>query len=139
MSHAQQPSSFQSRQRRTTRQSAFWAGAWILATALFAFGPESLWPGQLWLTIAVAVLSLGVGIGTLFHWRDALNNADDLHRKVLLEAMSIAFGVGVVVGTLYPVMEDYELVPSDVNMTALVLLMGVTFLTSMILGLRRYR
>jgi hypothetical protein len=68
-----------------------------------------------------------------------LNNADDLHRKVLLQAMAIALGVGVVVGTLYPVMEDYELVPSDVKMTALVVVMGVTFLTSLIFGLRRYR
>ena len=139
MSHAQQPSSFQSRQRRTTRQSAIWAGAWILATALFAFGPEFLWPGQFPLTVAAALISLGVGIGTLFHWRDALNNADDLHRKVILEAMAIALVVGMVVGTLYPVMEDSELVPSDVNMTALVVVMGLTFLTSMILGLRRYR
>jgi|SRR5687767_8896954 hypothetical protein len=139
MSHAQQPSSFQSRQRRTTRQSAFWAGAWILATALFAFGPESLWPGQLWLTIAVAVLSLGVGIGALFHWRNALNNADDLHRKVILEAMAIALGVGMVVGTIYPMMESHELAPFDDDMTELVLVMGLTFLTSMILGLRRYR
>src|SRR5688572_21859020 len=139
MPSTEQPSNFQSRMRRSTRKSAFWAGAWILAGTLFAFGPEFLWPGHFPLTVAAALISLGVGIGTLFHWRDALNNADDLHRKVLLEAMSIAFGVGVVVGTLYPVMEDYELVPSDVNMTALVLLMGVTFLTSMILGLRRYR
>ena len=132
-------SSFESRQRRTTRKSAFWAGAWILSGTLFAFGPEFLWPGQFPLTIAAALVSLGVGIGTLFHWRDTLNNTDDLHRKVLLEAMAIALGVGMVVGTLYPVMEDYELVPTDVNMSALVLVMGVTFLTSMILGLRRYR
>jgi hypothetical protein len=138
MSHAQQPSNFQSRQRRTTRKSVIWAGAWILSGTLFVFGPESLWPGQFPLTVAAALISLGVGIGTLFHWRDMLDNADDLHRKVLLEAMAIALGVGVVVGTLYPAMEDYELVP-DVNMTALVLVMGVTFLTSMILGLRRYR
>ena len=110
----------------------------MLSVSLFAFGPESLWPGQFPLTVAAALISLGVGIGTLFFWRDMLDNTDELHRKVLLEAMAIALGVGVVVGTLYPAMEDYELVP-DVNMTALVLVMGVTFLTSMILGLRRYR
>ncbi len=135
-----QRSSFQSRMTRVTRKSAIWAGAWLLATALFAFGPESLWPGQFPLTVLAAVINLVVGVGMLFHMRDALNNADDLHRKVLLEAMAIALGVGVVVGTLYPMMEDYELVPSsDVNMSALILVMGITFLTSMILGLRRYR
>lgn len=139
MAPTEQPSSFQSRQRRITRKSALWAGAWILSVTLFAFGPESLWPGQFPLTVAAALISLGVGIGTLFHWRDMLDNADDLHRKVILEAMAIALGVGVVVGTLYPVMEDYELAPSDVKMTALVVVMGVTFLASMILGLRRYR
>jgi hypothetical protein len=125
--------------QRTTRQSAIWAGAWILATALFRFGPQFLWPGQLWLTIAVAAINLGVGVGMVLAMRDALNNADELHRKVLLEAMAIALGVGVVVGTLYPTMEHHELVPSDVNMSALILVMGPTFLTSMILGLRRYR
>jgi hypothetical protein len=88
-----------------------WAGAWILSGTLFVFGPESLWPGQFPLTVAAALISLGVGIDTLFHWRDMLDNADDLHRKVLLEAMAIALGVGVVIGTLYPAMEDYELVP----------------------------
>jgi hypothetical protein len=59
---------------------------------------------------------------------------------VVLEAMAIAFGVGVVVGTLYPTMKSYELVPSsDVDMSALIVVMGLTFLVSMILGLRRYR
>lgn len=139
MSDAQQPSSFQSRQRRTTRQSAFWAGAWILATALFAFGPEFLWPGQLWLTIAVAVINLGVGVGVVLVWRDLLNNTDELHRKVILEAMAIALGVGMVVGTIYPMMESYGLAPFDDDMSELILVMGLTFLTSMILGLRRYR
>ena len=133
-----QPSDFKSRQRRTTRKSAFWAGAWLLAVALFAFGPKFLWPGQLWLTVALAVISLAVGLGMVLHMRDALHNTDELHRKVLLEAMAIAFGVGVVVGTLYPTMKSYELVP-DVDMPALVLLMGGTYVVSMILGLRRYR
>ena len=132
------PSSYQSRQLRTTRQSAVWAGAWILATALFGFGPESLWPGQFGLTVAAAVINLGVGIGMVLAMRDNLQNADELHRKVVLEAMAIALGVGVVVGTTHPMMESYDLVP-DVDMSALVLLMGGTFLVSMVLGLRRYK
>ena len=139
MSHAHQPSSFESRQRRTTRQCAFWAGVWILATMLFAFGPEFLWPGQLWLTIAVAVINLGVGVGMVLVMRDVLNNTDELHRKVILEAMAIALGVGMVVGTIYPMMESHELAPFDDDMSELILVMGLTFLTSMILGLRRYR
>jgi len=135
-----QPSTFKSRQQRTTRKSAFWAGAWILATALFNFGPKFLWPGQLWLTVALAGMNLAVGLGMVLTMRDVLHSTDELHRKVVLEAMAIAFGVGVVVGTLYPTMKSYELVPSsDVDMSALIVVMGLTFLVSMILGLRRYR
>jgi hypothetical protein len=119
--------------------SAFWAGSWVLACALLRFGPEFLWPGQFAITAVVAVLSLGVGVGAILAMRDVLQSADELHRKVLLEAMAIALGVGMVAGTTYPMMASYELLPSGVDMSALILLMGATFLVSMVIGLRRYQ
>jgi hypothetical protein len=132
-------SRFESRIRRSTKKLALWTGAWLLALTLLAHGPEYLWTGQLGLTLAAAAVNLFTGIGWVLATRQHLGDLDELHRKVLLEAMGITLGVGVIVSLPYTLLEGHDAAPFDGNSGHLVILMSLTFIASVVAGLRRYR
>lgn len=133
------PSRFESRIRRSTKKLVLWTGAWVLALALLAYGPEYLWTGQLRLTLVAAAINFGTGIGWVLATRHHLGDLDELHRKVLLEAMGITLGVGVIVSLPYALLEGHDAAPFDGNSGHLVILMSLTSIASVIAGLRRYR
>jgi hypothetical protein len=133
------PSRFESRIRRGTKKLALWTGAWLLAVALLAHGPEYLWAGQLGLTLVAAAINLVTGIGWVLATRHHLSDLDELHRKVLLEAMGIALGVGVIVSVPYTLLEGHDSAPFDGDSAHLLILMSLTFIASVVAGLRRYR
>jgi hypothetical protein len=139
MAQTPAPSRFESRIRRSTRRIALWTGAWLLALALLAFGPRFLWTGQLGFTLVAAAVNLATGIGVVLAMLHHLRDLDDLHRKVLLEAMGIALGVAVFVSLPYTLLEGHDAAPFDADSAHLVVLMSLTFMASVIAGLRRYR
>lgn len=132
---------FDRRILRGSKKLALWAAAWALASALLALGPELLWAGQLWLTRVAAAVSLAAGVGVAFAWLHQLRDLDDLHRKVHLEAMAITLGVGWFVSIPYTLLEGHEAAPfdDDIALSAWLILMSLTFLVSIIIGMRRYR
>ena len=132
------PTQFELRILRGSKTLALWTGAWLLALVLLGEGPDWLWTG-LGLTLAAAAISLGAGIGLVLAWRRHLAEQVDLHRKVVMDAMAIALGVGMIVSLPYTLLERHDVAPFDANSGHLVGLMSLTFLASMIAGLRRYR
>lgn len=133
------PSRFESRIRRSTKKIALWTGAWLLALALLAFGPESLWAGQLGFTLVAAAVNLATGTGVVLAMLQHLRDLDDLHRKVLLEAMGITLGVALFVSLPYTLLEGHDAAPFDADSAHLAILMSLTFMASVVAGLRRYR
>lgn len=132
-------SRLQSRIRRSARTLFSWTLAWLLATALLAFGPELLWGEKLGVTLVVFGVNIAVGIGMIIANKRHLQTLDELHRKVMLDAMGITLGVALIAGVPYSLLEAYEMLAFDSEIAALYVLMSLTFMASMILGLRRYQ
>jgi len=64
---------------------------------------------------------------------------DELQRLIQLEALSLAFGVGVVVGISYELLEDVKLITFQPEISHLIMLMSLTYVFGLFLGNRRYR
>ena len=64
---------------------------------------------------------------------------DELQRLIQLEALSLAFGVGVVVGLSYELLEDVKLITFEPEISHLIMLIGLTYLFGLFLGNRHYR
>jgi hypothetical protein len=139
MAQTPAPTRFELRILRGAKKLFLWTVAWLLTMALLGEGPEIFWTGQRWLTLAVAAANLAVGIGMALACVHHLRDLDDLHRKVLLEAMGIALGMGVIVGLPYTLLEGHDAAPFDANIGHLVILMSLTSIASVWHGLRRYR
>lgn len=110
-----------------------WMGSWLALTALVKF--ELLAPGAL--ASAAAVASGLVGLGALLAYRRFLWEADELRRKIELEAMAAALGVGVVGGlTSWLLVHTGALVSVDVLWVVMAMLVAQGL--GSYLGYRRY-
>lgn len=124
---------------RSTRQLALWTGAWLLATALMTFGNRLLWSDSAVFNLLAIVLNLAVGWGMILATVRHLKAQDEMERKVFLDAAAMTLGVAVVAGTAF---QFYGSLPSavmELQIGHLILLMGITFLVTMVAGWRRLR
>lgn len=127
------------RTRKNTVQLALWTGAWLLATALASFGPKLLWDFQTSLTIVGVLIQVGAGVGMIMANIRHLNGLDELMKKIQLDAMAVALGVGLVVGFSYEMLESTRLISFEPAISHLLMLMGITYVIGTIVGQRRYR
>jgi len=124
---------------RNTLLLACWTGAWVATQALAVFGPGHLWSSGQTLTALALLVNVAMGIGMIMAFRRHLNGLDELQRRIQLEAMALCLGVGLVAGMAYSTLDVTDLVPFDAKISHLVILMGLTYLTGVLLGHRKYQ
>jgi len=128
-----------SRDRVSTAKVAYWGLAWVLATAGATFGPELLWGyGTLITSIGIAI-QLALGFGMIWTFKGVLLAMDELQRLIQLEAISLALGVGVVVGVSYELLEDVKLITFQPEISHLIILISLTYSFGLFLGNKHYR
>ena len=130
---------YQARTRANTVRLFYWSGAWVGATLLMALGPKFLWNKASVFTLLAVGLDVAVGAGWILANKKYVGELDELQRKVYLNALGITVGVAVVVGVPFSVMKAYHVIPFKADFGQLVMLMGLTFLASILYGTWRYR
>ncbi|WP_439882651.1 hypothetical protein ACSX1A_05660 [Pontibacter sp. MBLB2868] len=125
--------------RQNTRMLAYWTLAWIMSMALATFGPQYIWKDNTALTLIGIVLNAVLGVGMIFANIRHMNGLDEMQRKIQLEAMGIALGVGVVGGLSYTLLDVTNVIANDAEISTLVILIALTYLGSIIIGQKRYR
>jgi len=135
-------SGYRSRMRTSTKRLFRWHGWWAAATLLMCFGPGFLWHRALGLTLLAVGLDVAVGVGMILATKKFIMELDELQRKIFLNALGIAVGVGLIVGVPWTVMDAYHVIHSHAlhaNFGLLVVLQGLTFLATLLYGTWRYR
>ena len=131
----------QTANQRATRNViwlAVWTLAWLATLALAKFGPGVLWESDVVSWIAIAV-NVGVGIGWIVAHARFIRGADDLQRKILLDSIAVALGVGLVGGFAYSAANTAGLVAVDSEIALLSVLMAVVYIIAIAVGNLRYR
>jgi len=114
-----------------TTHLMIWTAAWVLTVAISKFGFIPF-------TLLALLLNIGVGMGMIWANIRFLNGQDELMRKVQLEAMGISLGVAVVGGIALSLSNSSNLIPFDAQISHLVLLIGLTYILSLVINMRRY-
>ena len=130
---------WQAIQKTNTVRLRYWTTAWVLSSALAAFGPKLIWDFHTGLTILGVVINLAIGFGMIVANKRYVQGLDEMHRKIFLDAGALSLGVGLVCGLSYELLEDIRLITFEPEISHLVILMCLTFLTGMIVGHRKYR
>ena len=129
----------QSRLLNITSQLFSWVGAWLATCALMSFGPRFLWNSAAAFTLLAVGLNFCAGVGLIVAHKRYLANLDELQRKVYLHALWITVGVVLIVSLPYAVLDRFDIVHLKAEVSDVLILMTVTFLASLLNGLRRYR
>ena len=125
--------------RHNTRQLAYWTLAWVASMALASFGPKFIWQENLPFTILAIVLNAAFGVGMILAYIRHTKSMDEMQRKIQLEAMGIALGVGLVGGLSYALLDTTNVISGNADISVLVVLMTITYLIGIFIGQMRYR
>lgn len=124
---------------RNTKRLAFWTFAWMLTMALANFGPVFIWSGDaLWSVLAI-VLNTLVGAMMIFANKQHLQSLDEMQQRIQLNAMGVTLGVGLVLGLSYSNLDINNLIQGDAEISVLVIIMGLTYMLTILLVGRKYR
>lgn len=91
------------------------------------------------LTMLGIVVNLAIGLGMIRANVQHLDTLDELMRRIQLEAMALALGVGIVVGLSYSLLDTTDMIAGDAEIGFLVMLIGITYMVSTLVSYRRYR
>lgn len=125
--------------KKNTRHLAYWAAGWVVTMAIATFGQKYLWEGNTAITIVFIIVNTLVGVGMILMHRKHLNSLDEMQRKVSMDAMGIALGVGIVGGLSYSMLDQANIIGFDSEIAHLVMLIGVTYMIATFIGLNRYK
>ncbi|WP_234571254.1 hypothetical protein [Rhodohalobacter sp. 614A] len=125
--------------KKSTARLAIWTILWVLTVAIPAFGPVLFWGENNLINLSVILLNIGVGIGMINANIKHLNTLDEMMKKVQLEAMGISLGVAVVGGIAYSMLDATNVIPFDAEIGFLVMLIGISYMISLAINLRRYK
>lgn len=112
---------------------------WVASVALAQFGPELLWGEQPVLSWIAIALNLVLGIAWIVVHARYLGGVDELQRKILMDAMAVALGVGLVGGFAWASAESAGLVEVGSDIALLSVVLAVVYLVSIVVGRLRYR
>lgn len=126
-------------QNRTTFQLALWTLAWLATLAAARLGPELVWDAQPVASWAAVVVNLLVGIAWIVAFARYLRAVDDLWRKISQDALAATLGVGWVAGFAFFVADAAGLITAQLNIGLFPALLGVIYMTAVLIGWLRYR
>ncbi len=132
-------SGYQSRLWKNTRALFLWSGLWGVTCALITLGPRFLWHKVVVFTLLAIGFNACAGIRLIVVHKKYLVALDELQRRVMLNAMAITLGVGLVAGVPYTVLTTLHMIPLKANMGHQWMIMGATYVVSVAYGNWRYR
>ncbi|TWX69804.1 hypothetical protein ESZ36_07620 [Colwellia demingiae] len=130
---------YQTKNNTNTRTLRNWTIVWVITMAIAAFAPRFIWDFNTSLTIITLLINLAVGFRMLVANRKYLRGLDEMQQKILFDAMAFTLGVGLVIGLSYELLEDIKLIGFEPEISHLIIVMCLTYLTAIIAGHRKYR
>lgn len=127
------------RVKKNTINLAYWTAAWTASMALATFGPIFLWSKNDTFTLVGIMVNFALGIAMILANKRHLNGLDEMQKKIQLEAMAIALGIGVVAGLSYSQLDHTNIIQADAEISHLVILIGLTYAVATLVGQIRYK
>jgi len=125
--------------KKNTKKLGVWAILWTGSMAIATFGPKFIWNEHVGLTVLAVVINALLGVGMIMMNIKHINSLDDLQKKIQLDAMGIALGLGLVGGLSYTLLDTTNLISKDAEISFLVIFISITYLIALLIGQKRYK
>ncbi len=125
------------RDRLNQWRFVWWSLAWAIAWVVASITIKHEWVGKGTAQLIIALLPTVLGVGMLFAYAKFLREADELQRKIQLDALALGFGSGLVGSVLYQLLGRTGFVAAaDISDAILILIVG--YIAGILIGQRRY-
>ena len=124
--------------KKNTKNLAIYTALWTISMAVATFGPIFIWEENKTLTFLGVLLNAVFGVFMILANIKHLKSLDELQKKIQLEGMGLALGVGIVGGLSYSLLDTTNLIAQDAEISFLVILIALTYLASILIGHKRY-
>ena len=122
--------------RRNLNRANVWLAVWLVSFAASTFIMKG---GATFAAVAnwiVAAMPTAVGLGAILAYGRYLREADELQRRIQLQALALGFGVAFFFGFGYPLLEKVGAPTADISDVSV--LMAFFYFVGLWLGRRRY-
>ena len=125
--------------KQNVKLLALWTFLWVASMALASFGPKFIWDGNQTFNILAVGLNALMGIGMIWMNIKYLSGLDEMQKKIQLDAMALALGVGVIGGLNYSLLDVTNLITGDAEISVLVIIISITYMAGILIGQKRYK
>ncbi len=127
------------RLQKRTKQLFVWTLAWLLSTALVAFGPEMIWGLQKTYSLLAVAINIVLGLQMVLVIKDYLADLDELQRRVHFNAMAISLGCTMIFASLMGLLEPAGLLAKMPSPSLVLVVMSVSYMVALIVNYRKYQ
>jgi len=124
--------------KKATKNLALWTMLWMASLALATFGPKLIWNGNFTFSLIAMLVNAMLGAGLILAHIKHISALDELQKKVQMDAMGIALGVGIIGGMSYSVMDISNIISGDAQISYLVMLISISYMIALTIGTKRY-
>ena len=125
------------RDRRNQQRTLIWLLVWVVSWVVANIAIKEAWAAD-WLPPALyAVIPTILGVVMMLAYWKFLREADELQRKIQLEALAIGFGAGVVGGYTVHLLSRAGVL-SSVEFSEVAAFMMIVYAIASLIGERRY-
>jgi len=132
------PSEYPARNKKSSIQLVIWTLVWTITMVLADKAELFGWYKSDGMALLAIAINTAIGIGMIFAYLRFLKNQDELHRKIQLEALSLAMGVTLVGSFTYSLLVTTGFIV-DAEISDIVLLMMFTYVVAVLVSHVRYR
>lgn len=125
--------------KSSAAQLGFWTITWVLSMALTNFGPRFIWDLNITLTVIAVLLNLTLGLKMVLANIAHIKALDEMQQRIQFNAMGITLGLSLVVGLTYSNLDVLDLITFQADIAHLVIFMGLTHITAIFIGNRKYQ
>jgi len=125
--------------KKNTKNLAVYTLAWTVTMAIATFGPKFIWEENKTITLIGIIVNAIFGVLMILANIKHLNGLDELQKRIQLDGMGIALGVGIVGGLSYSLLDTTNLITQHAEISFLVILIALTYMVSIVIGQKRYR
>ena len=125
--------------KKNTINLAIYTALWTVSLAIATFGPIFFWEENKTITFIGVLVNAVFGVLMILANVKHMNSLDELQKKIQLDAMGIALGVGVVGGLSYSLLDTTNLITQDAEISFLIILIALTYMAGIIIGQKRYK
>ncbi|RZS93946.1 hypothetical protein [Aquimarina brevivitae] len=125
-------------QKKSTKRLMLWTLLWVVSLSVSTFGPKFIWNENTTISLIAIIINTGLGAGMIWANVKHFTVLDELQKKIQLDAMGIALGIGIVGGLSYSTLDIANVITKDAEIGFLVMLISVSYIIATIIGKKRY-